>query len=127
MGVAAVEFAIVANLFFLVLLACMEFARLNMVRNLSQDAAYYAARQVIVPGATAGEAIDEANRIMSSLLNNGYTVEVTDLGKGATEVSVTDSVDLHKVALFTPYFLPDTTMRTVAHMRTERYDGFFQQ
>ncbi len=127
LGVAAVEFAIIANVFFIMLLACMEFARLNMVRNLSQDAAYYAARQAIVPGATSDEAHAEADRIMSALLNHGYTVDVSEVNKEAMDVSVTVSVDLHKVALFTPLFLPDTTMRTTARIRTERYDGFFAQ
>lgn len=124
---AAVEFAIVANVFFILLLACMEFSRLNMVRNLSQDAAYYAARQVIVPGATSSEAIAEGNRIMSSLLSHGYTVEVSAIDSESNDVVVTVSVDLEQVALFAPYFLPDTTIRTVARVNTERYDGFYRQ
>ncbi len=127
LAAAAVEFAIVANIFFILLLACMEFARLNMVRNLSQDAAYYAARQAIVPGATSSDAYDEADRIMSALLSNGYDIQISEVNKDANDVTVTVSVDLHAVALFSPYFLPDTTMVTAARIRTERYDGFFQQ
>ncbi len=125
LGASAVEFAIVANIFFLMLLVCMEFARLNMVRNLAQDAAYYAARQVIVPGATSDEARAEADRIMSSMLGNGYSIDVSDVDKETFFVTVTVSVDLTEVAFFAPYFLPDSTLQAAARMRTERYDGFF--
>ena len=126
-GAAVVEFAIVANITFLITLTCMEFARMNMVRNLSQDAAYFAARHAIVPGATSDEAVAEADRIMSSMIEDGYTVSVSELGSDATEVTVTVSVDLADVAFFAPLFLPNTTINAVANMKTERYDGFYQQ
>jgi Flp pilus assembly protein TadG len=126
-GVSSVEFAVVANILLLMILTCMEFARVNMVRSLAQDAAYFAARHAIVPGATSEEAIDEAKRIMSSMLSNGYTVTVDDLHADSTEVNVTVAVDLTEVALFAPYFLPDSIIETTARMRTERYSGFYQQ
>ncbi len=127
LGAAAVEFAIVANIMLVMTFTCMEFARMNMVRNLAQDAAYFAARHSIVPGATAGEAIAEADRIMSAMITNGYTVAVSDLDSEATFVTVTVSVDLAEVAFFAPFFLPSTTIESVARIRTERYDGFYQQ
>jgi len=126
-GATVVEFAIVANVMMIIILTCMEFARLNMTRNLAQDAAYFAARHALVPGATAAEAEAEADRIMSSMLNTGYTVTVSELAADAEEIVVTVDVDLTAVALFAPYFLPDTTISTTARMRTERYDGFYQQ
>lgn len=98
-----------------------------MTRNLAQDAAYFAARHALVPGATAAEAEAEADRIMGSMLNTGYTVTVDDLDEDSENVTVTVDVDLTAVALFAPYFLPDTTISTTARMRTERYDGFYQQ
>lgn len=121
-----VEFAIVANVMFLMVLTCMEFARLNMVRNLVQDAAYFAARQVIVPGATADEGVAEAHRVMGSMLSSGYTVDVSSLDFGATEVSVTVSVDLDHVALFVPMFLQSTVLESTAKIKTERYEGFYR-
>lgn len=126
-GGSAVEFAIVANVMFIMVLACMEFARLNVVRNLSQDAAYYAARHVIVPGATAEEAVEQAEDIMDSVLSNGYTVTVGALNEESTEVTVTVNVDLTAVALFAPYFLPDTDLVSTVTMDTERYAGFYEQ
>ena len=127
LGVSAVEFAIVANILILLILTCMEFARMNMVRNLAQDAAYYAARHAIVPGATTAEAIDVAESVMSSMLSNGYTVTVSDLDADSNEATVTVEVDFTEVAMFAPYFLSDATISTTARMHTERYDGFYQQ
>ena len=126
-GATMVEFAIIANIMMLLVLTCMEFARMNMARNLMQDAAYFAARHAAVPGATPAEAIAAANTIMSSMLTHGYTISVGSLNADSEEIEVTVSVDLGAVALFAPYFLPDTTISTTANMRTERYHGFYQQ
>ena len=100
---------------------------MNMVRNLSQDAAYFAARHAIVPGATSAEAVGEAERIMNSMITSGYTVTVSDLDSDATEVTVTVAVELDEIALFAPMFLPSTTYESVARIRTERYEGFYEQ
>lgn len=127
LGASAVEFAIIANILLIMILTCMEFARLNMVRNLSQDAAYFAARQAMVPGATAAEAEAEVDRIMGSLLSNGYSATISPLDDDSTSVTVTVSVDLGDVALFAPLFMPDQTLDTTVRMQTERYDGFYQQ
>ena len=125
-GAAMVEFAIIANVMFLLVLSCIEFARMNMVRNLAQDAAYYGARQAMVPGATAEEAQTVAEDIMSSMLPSGYEVTVETVNSDSIEVEVHVRVSLHEVALLTPLFLPDTTIGATAKMRTERYQGFFQ-
>jgi Flp pilus assembly protein TadG len=126
-GATMVEFAIVANLFMIMILTCMEFARMNMARNLMQDAAYFGARHAVVPGATQDEAIDAAESVLESMLSNGYNVTVSDLDADAEEIDVTVEIDLGEVALFAPYFLPETTISTTANMRTERYSGFYQQ
>ena len=110
----------------IIILTCMEFARLNMTRNLAQDAAYFACRHALVPGATTAEAQAEGDRIMGSMLSNGYTVTVEELNEDSEDVTVTVDVDLTAVALFAPYFLPSSTISTTAKMRTERYDGFYQ-
>ena len=126
-GAAMVEFAIIANIMFVAILTCMEFARLNMARNLAQDAAYFAARHAMVPGATKAEAVAEAERIMDSMVTTGYTVSVGDIDSETSDVSVSVSVDLDAISLFAPMFLPNANIETVAHMKTERYDGFYEQ
>ncbi|XZE55368.1 TadE/TadG family type IV pilus assembly protein [Planctomycetaceae bacterium SH139] len=126
-GAAVVEFAIIANLLFVMVFSCMEFSRLNLVRNLSQDAAYFAAREAMVPGATEAEAIAEADRILGTVLTNGYTVDVSPLSEESNQITVTVEVEFSEVALFAPMFLPQSRISTTATMATERYDGFFQQ
>jgi len=126
-GAAAVEFAIVANLLFLLVITCIDFARLNMVRNLAQDAAYFAARQAMVPGATKQEATDIAREIMSSLVTTGVTVDVSDVGQNSNEIVVRVDVDLNAVALVSSSFFPDPVLTTEASLRTERYTGFYRQ
>ncbi|MEM6364127.1 MAG: TadE family protein, partial [Planctomycetota bacterium] len=74
---------------FLLIFGCMELARLNMARNLAQDAAYYAARVAMVPGATEAEARAEANRLMGSLFDGGYEVNCSSLDQQAEEITVT--------------------------------------
>ncbi|MEO1525576.1 MAG: TadE family protein [Planctomycetota bacterium] len=126
-GATAVEFAICANIFFVMIFTCMEFARMNMVRNLAQDAAYFAARHAMVPGATEAEAVQAADEVMNMMIDSGYTVDVSALGSDSDDVIVTVTVDFDDVALFAPKFLPNTEIQTVARVYSERYDGFFEQ
>ena len=126
-GAAAVEFAICANIFFILIFTCMEFARMNMIRNLAQDAAYFAARHAMVPGATTEEAEQAAHDVMSMMTTTGYDVDVNALGAEVEEVVVTVTVDFNEVALFAPRFLPNATIESTARIQTERYDGFYEQ
>jgi len=124
-GAATVEFAIVANLLFILIFTSFEFARLHLARNLAQDAAYYAARKAMVPRETAAEANAEATRILGSLFNTGYTVTVQTLDENSESVVVTVTIDLKEVAFFTPMFLPDEDITSVASLKTERYRGYY--
>ncbi len=63
-GAAAVEFAITAPIFFLFLLAAFEFGWTNVMRHTADNAAYEAARTIIVPGATADEAKKKAKSLL---------------------------------------------------------------
>ncbi len=129
-GAAAVEFAMVAPIFFLVVFICIEFVRLNMIRNLTQDAAYFAARSAMVPGATADEAIAEANRILGFMNTQGANVVVNEDASGelnddSTEISVTITVPMDQNSFLIPQFTGEITFTSTATMRTERYDGFY--
>ena len=125
-AVAAVEFAVIASIMFIIIFACIEFARVNMVRNLSQDAAYFGARTAMVPGATAQEAEDEVHRMMRTLAPTGYSVNVNQINRDTQEIRVTVAVDLNQIAWFAPMFFRDQTMTTNATMRAERYNGFYR-
>ncbi|MBX3440075.1 MAG: pilus assembly protein, partial [Planctomycetaceae bacterium] len=56
-GATTVELAIVLPVLFLFVFSAIEFSRLNMLRHLASVAAYEGARQGIVLGATADEAV----------------------------------------------------------------------
>lgn len=76
-GAYTVEFAVVVPLVFLLFLGGIEFARMHLVRHVVDNAAYEAARHVIVPGATADEAIAQANKILASVNAVGAQVQIT--------------------------------------------------
>lgn len=124
-GAALVEFAFVGNLLFFFVFVCFEFSRVGMVRNLAQDAAYSAAREAMVPGATKEEAETEAHRMMGALLNNGYTVTVNEISQPTKEINVLITVNFDEVALFIPMFMSNKTITANAKIRSERYGGYF--
>ena len=99
-----------------------------MMRNLTQDAAYYAARVAMVPGASADEAEEEANRILRILGTDGATVEINGgagLDDDSETIAVRVSVPLNENTLMFPVFAKDFVFESTATMRTERYDGYY--
>src|SRR4051795_10105586 len=76
-GAVAVEFAITAPIFFLFLLAAFEFGWLNVIRHTADNAAYEAARSVIVPGASANEAIAKAQGLLNIVGARGAKISIT--------------------------------------------------
>src|SRR3954470_17250186 len=89
-GAVAVEFAITAPIFFLFLLAAFEFGWLNVMRHTADNAAYEAARTVVVPGATAAEATAKATSILNVVGARGATISITpsNITNSTTEVTV---------------------------------------
>lgn len=122
-GVATVEFAIVAPVFLLLVFTCIEFCRLNMIRNLSQDAAYFAARQCMVPGATQQEVENVVNRMLGGLGTRGIQIEVNEgqgLNDNSDRVSVRIRVPITENALLAPKFTDEMDFVAISNMKTER-------
>jgi Flp pilus assembly protein TadG len=121
-GAAAVEFAIVAPIFFLLVMAAFEFGRLNVIRHTADNAAYEAARQAMVPGATAGEAVAEAQRILRIVGTRGakVTVNPATLGPAVDQITVTVEVPMNQNGWITPRFTRATTIRAISTLKTER-------
>jgi len=121
-GATAVEFALVAPIFFLILMASFEFSRLNVIRHTADNAAYEAARIAMVPGATAAEAVAEANRILSIAGTRGATVTVNPatLGPNIDNITVTIDVPMGQNGWITPRFTGSRTMRAESTLKTER-------
>lgn len=121
-GAVVVEFALCAPLFFLVMLAMFEFSWLNVVRHTADNAAYEAARLAMVPGATADEAVAEAQRILSAIGTRDAQVEVTPrtLRTDTTHVTVEVQVPTDRNALLVPRFTGGRQIRSSSTLRTER-------
>jgi len=121
-GAAAVEFAIVAPVLFLLIMTMFEFSRLQVIRHTGDNAAYEAARRAMVPGATAGDAVAEANRIMRTIGARGVQVNVTPNRIDADTRSVTVEVQtrMDQNALVAPRFTRGATLRSSSTLLTER-------
>ena len=121
-GATVVEFALTAPVFFLFLLAAFEFGWFNVMRHTADNAAYEAARHAMVPGATAREARDKANSILSIVGTRGANVRVTPaiVTPQTDEITVTIDVPVNQNALILPRFMRNTTIRAASTLRTER-------
>lgn len=121
-GAAAVEFAIVSPVLFLLILTMFEFSRLQVIRHTGDNAAYEAARAAMVPGATAADAVAEATRIMRAVGARGVQVNVTPARIDADTRSVTVEVQtrMDQNALVAPRFTRNSTMRSSSTLLTER-------
>jgi Flp pilus assembly protein TadG len=121
-GAAAVEFAIVAPIFFVLIIASLEFGRLNVIRHTADQAAYEAARHAMVPGATAAEAIRSAERMLQLVGARGAQISVnpTVLGPDDDDITVTIDVPLSQNGWITPRFTRSTTIHAVSRLKAER-------
>ncbi len=121
-GATAIEFAVVAPVFFLFIIAAFDFARMNVVRHTADNAAYEAARHAMVPGATVAEAVTKANSILSTVGITGATVAVSPatLGPSVDEIIVTVDVPMDQNGWIAPYFSSGKTINARSRLKTER-------
>ena len=96
-GATTVELAAVLPLFLLVVLGCMEFSRISLMRSLGNNACYEAARASMVTGATAQEAETIVDDILGRLAVDGATTTVTFTDRNG---AVTDFDDSQRVTVF---------------------------
>jgi Flp pilus assembly protein TadG len=121
-GATAVEFAIVAPIFFTLMLASFEFSRLNVIRHTADNAAYEAARHAMVPGATASEAVTRANSILRAVGTRGAKVTINPavLGPEVDSVNVRVDVPMSQNGWIVPRFTGGKTLTAQSTLRTER-------
>jgi len=139
-GVTATEFAIVAPVFVFVIVVCAEFARISMMRNLAQHAAYEAARYVITEGTSIEDGIARANQILGRLGTVNAIVRINDSdgvadanGNVANQISfTTQSVSCYieiplkdNSTIIPAAFLGSRIVVSEMSLRTERYQGFY--
>ena len=121
-GAVAVEFAITAPIFFLFLLASFEFGWLNVMRHTADNAAYEAARTVVVPGATAAEATAKATSILNVVGARGAKISIApaNITTSTTQVTVAVDIPMSSNGLITPRFTGKTTLHSESTLKTER-------
>ncbi|MEE2641387.1 MAG: TadE family protein [Planctomycetota bacterium] len=128
-GGAMVELAIMTPVFLLLIFACFEFIRLNMIRNLVQDAAYFAARDAMVPGATVDEAEEAAEQILDYMNTKGAEISINQggsLNDDSDTVTVTITVPVADNSFLIPNFSNAMEFTSTATMHTERYHGYYE-
>lgn len=124
-GAALVEFAVLAPLFFMLLIGIIEFGRAMMVAQLMTNASREGARRAIIEGATQSEVETLVSNYLTNTSVSGATVNVnpSDLSTAGFGDNVTVSVtvaynDVSWVP--SPWFLAGKTLQATAVMQAER-------
>ena len=123
-----VEFAITAPILFLIIFATVEFARLSMIRHTADNAAYEAARYVMVPGATAEEAKQVAKNMLAvvGVPTSHVQVPPDPIGESTASVTVTVDVPMDGHAWFLPTVSKSVNVRSSATLLTERVPAILE-
>jgi Flp pilus assembly protein TadG len=131
-GAAAVEFAIVSPLFFLVLAGIIEFGQAFRIEHMLSSACRRGARAAVVEGATTSDVINKVKAQCVQTLNvtgSDITVEVAvsgstvvnvkDASEGA-EISVTVSVPYSKAGIgFYANMFGNSTLSSTCYLEHE--------
>jgi len=124
-GAALVEFAFIAPVFFLIVLAMIEFGRMIMVQQILTNATREGARRAIVEGATRSEVENHVTNYLSNASVEGATVIVdpSDLSTAGfgDPVTVTVTVPFDTISwTSSPWILGGTTLKASTVMQAER-------
>jgi Flp pilus assembly pilin Flp len=126
-GAAAVEFAVVAPVLFLMVFGMIEYGRAVMVQQVMTNAAREGARSAVLDGATA---TDVETRVVDYLTGGGIssatadhvTIDPSDPASAGygDPVTVTVSIPFNQVSwLGTPMYLNNRSLTATAVMRRE--------
>ncbi|HUG89894.1 MAG TPA: TadE family protein [Planctomycetaceae bacterium] len=124
-GAAIIEFALIAPLFFLLVIGIIEFGRALMVQQVLTNASREGSRRAIVEGATVSDVQNVVTTYLSNASISSSTVTVspnplTNVGFG-DPVTVTVTVPFSNVSwMSNPWFLGGRTLKAVSVMRGER-------
>jgi Flp pilus assembly protein TadG len=125
-GAAVTEFAIVAPIFFLMVVGFIEFGRALMVQQVLINASRVGARQAITTGATQSQVTAAVEDYTAALAVPGVDVSVTPDPTAADPgdpITVTTSVNFNEVSWLTsPWFLGGTTLNSSSEMRKEGFE-----
>jgi Flp pilus assembly protein TadG len=120
-----VEFAIVAPVFFLMVIGFIEFGRALMVQQVLINASRVGARQASTTGATTGQVQSAVQNYTTGVAVNGVTITVTPDPSSAaagTAITVEASVPFSNVSWMpSAWFLGGKTLKATSQMRKEGF------
>jgi Flp pilus assembly protein TadG len=126
LGAAATEFAIVAPVFFLMIVGFLEFGRALMVQQVLINASRVGAREAITTGSTTAEVETAVQNYAAGVAVPGVEVAVSPSPASAapgTTITVTTSVPFGTVSWMTsPWFLGGKTLTASSMMRKEGFE-----
>ena len=122
LGAAVVEFALTLPLLIVLVVGLIEFARLSTLRHAADNAAYEAARHVIVPGATVGEATRQAEDLLAraGVRHGAISVNPAVIDEATSHVTVQVAVPLAGNSWLPPYLTKQRSVVRQTTLRTER-------
>ncbi len=125
-GAAATEFAIVAPVFFLMVIGFIEFGRALMVQQVLINASRVGARMASTTGATTSGVQSAVQTYATGVAVPGVTVTVSPnpaTASAGTTITVTTTVPFSHVSwMSSPWFLGGKTLRASSQMRKEGYE-----
>jgi Flp pilus assembly protein TadG len=118
-GAAAVEFAVSLPILLAFFVFFLEFARVEQIRHTVATAAYEGARQGIVEGGSADDALQTAERILGAVQVRDAEVVVTPstITSETTAVQVSITVPMAGNAWVTAFFLDDIDIKSTVSLR----------
>jgi Flp pilus assembly protein TadG len=125
-GAAVTEFAIVAPVFFLMVIGFLEFGRALMVQQVLINASRVGARQAITTSATSAEVQSAVEAYTEGVAVPGVDVTISPDPSSAapgTAITVTTTVPFSEVSWMTsPWFLGGKTLTASSQMRKEGFE-----
>ena len=125
-GAAVTEFAIVAPVFFMMVIGFIEFGRALMVQQVLINASRVGARMATTTGATTAAVQDAVEDYTTGVAVPGVSVAVSPNPSSATAgtvITVTASVPFENVSwMSAPWFLGGKTLTANSQMRKEGFE-----
>jgi Flp pilus assembly protein TadG len=126
LGASATEFAVVAPIFFLMIIGFIEFGRALMVQQVLVNASRVGAREAVTTSATTTGVTTAVEQYTAGVAVPGVSVSVTPNPASAapgTTITVTTSVPFTSVSwMASPWFLGGKTLTASSKMRKEGFN-----
>ena len=121
-GAALVEFAFVLPIIMIFFYGMVELSRVMLLQHSVDTAAYEGARNAMVPGATASDAIASAKQLLTAagLKSALITVEPTTISESTPLVTVRIELPVGENAWITPFWFKSGAVVSEVTLITER-------